>query len=228
MVWPPQDTGIFEFKMPCCSCAIGCPLSLLIPAWYNIFDAYADEATAQAVLDDPLRVANCLMTSFIDDPQTGTIPSSFSASFSGDTLSFDIAYNYIAGPGLNGITYAAVKLAEGDVVTINYSGTSNPYPKRVTFWAFSCTGEAQYAFVTGSERRADTEFIATIAGSFSWTAPAAGEYILQLTWDQPPGYNFTQVLTTINSYVVAGGFTVHPVLAQYFDGTDIIKLDCTP
>ena len=24
MVWPPQNTGLFEFKIPCCECSVGC------------------------------------------------------------------------------------------------------------------------------------------------------------------------------------------------------------
>lgn len=48
MIWPPQDTGLFEYKTPCCAC----PLDFTLPDCFEGFNYFFNEAF-QAPFGDP-------------------------------------------------------------------------------------------------------------------------------------------------------------------------------
>lgn len=111
MIWPPQNTGLFEYKTPCCTCPT---------CFYSVGTGLPaeSEAAAQAYLDDYTEA--CI----VDGQSAASAPISKSASVTGGLLSY--MFHYAEGDG--GQAFVSFKVyvpAACDMtVAITFTGTS--------------------------------------------------------------------------------------------------------
>lgn len=116
MIWPPQATGIFAYKTPCCTCPVVC--------YYSVGTGAPAESAlaAQAYLDD--YTAACI----VDGQSAASAPISKTALVTSGLLSY--MFHYAEGSG--GQAYTSFKVyvpAACDItVAITFTGTSvTPY-----------------------------------------------------------------------------------------------------
>lgn len=86
MEWPPQGTGLFEYKTPCCVCP--CFLTLPVDPTLGGTAEYADVDLAHDAIDD--QVSNCWVYS--DTPLSAF--TAFSTALSAGTAQFNLSWEY--------------------------------------------------------------------------------------------------------------------------------------
>lgn len=205
-----------EPEVPCVDPVL-CAEALVLPFFYDASSVYPDKATAEAILANPLIVASGLAYSS-GETTNATEPSSFTAAIVGSTLDVDAVTPYPVisfTEMLTAVWVASVNLVSGDTLTLDYSGSSTPHPKHVKMELFTCVP----TFV--SQQDADDSTLPTLSGSFNFTVPSTGEFIVRVTWDQQAAggpYNFTTTLTTSAVLSSSGAFSVNPVIARFTNG----------
>lgn len=234
MVWPPQDTGTFEFKMPCCTCEIGCPGGFLIYATGFVNGTpFADEAAAQARLDDPLRVANCMAYHF---PATFPVENldTFSAT-GGSTLHITAAQTVpgAVNGGLGNFLCGSVNLEAGSTLSVDYSAISAGTPPagytvktNVTVFLLDCFGATISQVDDGGLGVAD------VSGTATFAIADAGEYwvvvLSEGIFEGPLGTSATPTSLTVDHLVSSDDtLTVNPIIAVWDDGGNNAYLECT-
>lgn len=207
MIWPPQDTGLFELKKPCCACPSSCPGALLLPlAEGEGVETYASEAAALAAMAD--YVGDCLVYSLAFQP---VLPA-LTAVFAADELT--ITATAAASPG--GIwLVCSINAAAGSSISIERDCV-NLQPTGHLYSIFHCLD-----YNPGLSTPIDIEELVSAAGTGTVTLgplPAAGEYLLRIA-------------VTANSaeFIVSAddaSLTVNPVVAVYDAGGGPVEVPC--
>jgi len=189
-----------------CSCCGGetpCECALLIPPFSS---PYADYATAEGVVSDPLQVSNCIAY------QAGDLTdlTSFGATF--DATTFDADATWSTSVALFGPVWISFSGKSGAVLTItNTSGATH-----LTVILYQCDGTIVDSWLDS------TSAIATSG------LPADGVYYFRITpTGGPPPFTttFTSASFTVTSSDV---WWINPVIAQWDDSGTTRKLWACP
>jgi hypothetical protein len=195
--YPWQNSEFFPFNesLACC-CEAACPGALIIPIGVA-FDPptaspYPDETTAQAVLDDPLAVSNCIG---YFEPEAGT--DSVSASLTSSlvlSMGSDDAISEL------GDAYASLSFVTGSNVNLLFGGITGS----AIFTIMDCVGQI---LETG-----------TISDGidYNWVVPPGNEFIFKFSIDA--GGNTNANVSIIYDDLIS----VNPVKAAYGDPVQLL------
>lgn len=199
----PFNPDIFAAENPCvcCSTPSECACALFTPPPPNA--PYADYATAESIISNPLIVADCL--AYFDGLTTNI--SSFSASFSGTALVASISMITPVG-GLAGPIWFNITGNSGDVFTVACTGGTV-----LGASLYDCAGILVES-ISGSTPR-----------SFSALA-VSGNYYLKTNVGNPfPPTPFSSATVTVTS---SGTFVPNPVIALWDDSGTTRQLEACP
>lgn len=199
----PFDPDIFSAENPCVCCGgpTECACALFIPPPPNA--PYADYATAESIISNPLIVADCL--AYFDGLTTNI--SSFSASFSGTALVASISMITPVG-GLAGPIWFNVTGNSGDIFTVSCTGGTV-----LGASLYDCAGTLVES-ISGSTPR-----------SFSALA-VSGNYYLKTNVGSPfPPTPFSSATVTVTS---SGTFVPNPIIALWDDSGTTRQLEACP
>lgn len=240
MIWPPQNTGLFELKMPCCACN-PCPGKLLIPYSFVIgdtdltYDKFADATAAAAALATNV-VPNFNSTEkFVQDscllvgrnyapfggPGFATKTATFTSSYTPGASLMTVMTMTPPGAGTGtGQLFlqrmVSLDLKAGSTLTIAISNNQTFIP---SIFIFDCAGKA-----SGIE----LEFYFNSSTDFGFTAPIPkdSQYLVLIDYggNAATGSTFADTITFTSDDTL----TADPITAMYDDGGGgTAYLDCT-
>lgn len=226
MIWPPQATGLFEYKTPCCECVAVAEFIIPVivaPGYYSdaIPGKFADLSAAEAALAD--LVSNCIgywhLSGLIGDPSTFDVTEPTVG-----TVRFDAA-------GLEVVGSCRVKLKAGALVTVSVSfslsGVPGPgYGTSGTMYMYDDSGSLVQSWGVGSWDSSTTS--GSASASSTTPAPVDGNYVLAFGFGAGGSPAVSSVAATWDITSDLPGLVALPVVAQYDDGSGgTLVLPCT-
>ncbi len=228
MIWPPQNTGIFEFKLPCCDCTpeVTCPFPIYIRGTALLFGGtpFASEGDAQTELDDPQAVAACVAYSYYNIGSPGTPFDTFTAIDGGTDITIS-ASRLGAGDNAQLLFACSVNIEAGANLLVDYSlvTTGGSSPKGDILVAlYDCDG----TFIT---QQSVLPQASSMIGTLTFPITDAGGYLVVI---QCTGFTsafpFVPPTSVVADFTVYSDdiFSVNPVAAIWDDGGTPTPLFC--
>jgi len=229
MIWPPQETELFEFKKPCCSCGSPCPGGLLIPFPEFPEESFADLAAAEAALADPNVVLGCSIFN------VGFLEAALAVFETWGAGAFGVHAATVDGDLFNqGISLkVSLNLVEGATLTIGVearritpAGTDRVAMLIAIYDCFDIENEDPITSFNVSSPADVSQIID--AGFAEWVVPETSEYVVFMR-----AIKLSASATPLNDHLDLkivgtsdGAISVNPVKALYFDGADLKRLTC--
>ncbi len=216
MIWPPQDTGIFEFKLPCCSCD-RCPGGFLIYQRDSGGVPFTSEALAQADLDDPNAVGACV--TYVGGP----FPADNLFATGGSTVAVFADRTDITATDIALNIGSSINLAAGSTLSVDYSvfisgATSSEVAANIVL--MDCEG-------TVIDDQIFTQEGESIVGTVDFAIETTGEYWL-LMIGFPITFTGSSPIALSVTFLADsdGAFSTNPIIAVWNSGGDDHFLAC--